>query len=105
MQVRALLLLAAASFAAAAAIGPAAEDSIALPAELSKRACVKTGCNCASGTIPGIYCGSCLRPPVGNEAVVQPPSILNVHHVYQCGTGGSCCDYGYASDCLTSHAR
>lgn len=103
MQFRALLILATASLAAAAAVEPAAERDIAVPAELVGRACVANGCKCASGTIPGIYCGSCLRPPVGNGAVIT--AKLNVHHVYQCGSGGSCCDYGTASDCMTPHAR
>lgn len=88
---------------AAAAVEPATERDVAVAAELVGRACVANGCKCAAGTIPGIYCGSCLRPPVGNGAVII--AKLNVHHVYQCGSGGSCCDYGTASDCMTPQAR
>lgn len=46
---------------------------------LEKRACVKTGCECAQGTKQGQYCG--------------------VGGIYECNPTGGCCFYGFSEKC------
>jgi hypothetical protein len=99
MQLRTFLLIASASLAIAAAVEPAAERAldVEIPAQLNERAC-KTGCKCQSGIKAGLYCGNCMV----NDwyAVIEK---LYYSHVFQCGSNGSCCDYGAASDCGHGH--
>lgn len=101
MKVQAFILLASAAVATAAATGSLADrgSAIEVPAELAKRGC-KRNCECTRGIKAGLYCGNC--DVKGYNAINQNKAW---DHVYQCGSDGSCCDYGYAKDCGTKKAR
>ncbi|RPA89977.1 hypothetical protein L873DRAFT_1719842, partial [Choiromyces venosus 120613-1] len=61
---------------------------------LEKRACVVDGCRCSTAYSPGIYCGYCnavISCPVGQASCERD--------VYQCGSGGACCNYGVRTSC------
>ena len=64
--------------------------------DLTKRACKSNGCKCLKG-YPGVWCGNCVRN--GAWVVEILGSSGSQEHVYQCSSGGGCCDYGYATDC------
>lgn len=77
-----------ASLASTAAVKLAVERDASVPAKLTGYACVADGCKCAETLFrESTVCGSCLRPPSGNGAVIT--AKINVHHVYQCSSGGS----------------
>ncbi|KAG0641863.1 hypothetical protein HOY80DRAFT_882511, partial [Tuber brumale] len=59
-----------------------------------KRDCKYDGCKCVSSTRPGLYCGYC--GVLTNCGSSGGPCSSNV---YQCGTGGSCCNYGTRTSC------
>jgi hypothetical protein len=91
MQVKATFYLLAFLITAAAA----------LPAELESRSCVSNGCACLLDLTPGVYCGNCV---VGaGSYAIKTDRVLN--NVYECNSEGGCCDYGYATDCDTTHGR
>ncbi|OBT47212.1 hypothetical protein VE00_03427 [Pseudogymnoascus sp. WSF 3629] len=83
---------------AAAAAEPATERGVAIHAEYVGSTCVANGCKRTTSITPGIYCSSCLLPPIGNRAVIT--AKLDVDHVYQCGSGSPCCDYKTVSYCI-----
>lgn len=87
-------LLATTTLSAAAAKS-ATERGIVIHAEHVGSTCVANGCKRTTSIIPGIYCSSCLLPPIGNRAVIT--AKLNVDHVYQCGSGSPGCDYKMVS--------
>lgn len=96
------LLLPLASLALATATNPADDLSPreASP-ELEPRACNANGCKCVTGISAGVYCGNCV---VGAGTYAISKKRVD-GHVYQCGAGGSCCDYGNANDCGGKGAR
>lgn len=103
MQLQVPLILASLALTNAAAPEPMArrDAAIELPAELSERAGCVANCKCHPGIKTGIYCGNCdVRK---DQQAIDQNKIWD--HAYQCGSGGSCCDYGYASDCGTKRAR
>jgi hypothetical protein len=103
MKLQSLFLLAAASIAAASVAAPLTGRDVELPAELVGRSCV-SGCKCRTGLKAGLYCGTCVVDI--NGSTNWPVSTgWSAHHIYQCGSSGSCCDYGTASDCSTTHGR
>ena len=106
MHLQTLLLLATASLASLAAAAPASEseNDVAIPAALVARACVKNGCACRSGIKAGIYCGACVISTGGHTGWAITKKF-NQHHIYQCGSNGSCCDYGTATECGGSKGR
>lgn len=97
MQLKTLLLFAAAALATAAAVEPATARDLEIPAELSKRAC-KAGCSCKKGIKAGLYCGNCLVSS-GHTMVFAITKGQSDLHIYQCNTNGGCCDYGTATKC------
>ncbi|KAH8897474.1 hypothetical protein GQ53DRAFT_743156 [Thozetella sp. PMI_491] len=98
MHVKLLLTLATSMVAAVAA--SALGSPVEARGDLISRACSANGCKCVSGIKAGLYCGNC----VATDAYAI--SVKRVYtHVYQCGSTGSCCDYGAASDCGTRQAR
>ncbi|KFY81849.1 hypothetical protein V500_11037 [Pseudogymnoascus sp. VKM F-4518 (FW-2643)] len=104
MQLKTLLLFTAATaLATSVAVEPATERSLEIPAELSKRACT-AGCACRKGIKAGLYCGPCLVSAGGSMdfAVVKGRSDT---HVYQCGSNGSCCDYGVRDSCRKASSQ
>jgi hypothetical protein len=103
MKLQSLILLGIASLAAAASITPATERDVEIPAELVGRSCT-TGCKCVKGLKAGLYCGTCVVT-VGGTTGWPVTTGWSAHHVYQCGSNGSCCDYGTGSDCVTTHGR
>jgi hypothetical protein len=62
--------------------------------ELQKRQCSSNGCTCAVGTTQGQYCGIC------NQVTYLGSGGIN--DVYECNSGGGCCDYGYRTSCAQS---
>jgi hypothetical protein len=64
---------------AAAAAEPATERGVAIHAEYVGSTCVANGCKRTTSITPGIYCSSCLLPPIGNRAVIT--AKLDVDHV------------------------
>jgi hypothetical protein len=78
-----------------------ATDTMALPADLEPCACVANGRACLLGLVQGVYRGNCV---VGaGSYAIKTDRVLN--NVYECNPEGGCCDYGYASDCDTTHGR
>ncbi|KAG0641861.1 hypothetical protein HOY80DRAFT_1134977 [Tuber brumale] len=73
---------------AAALADPFAEAD----SDLEKRACVSDGCKCDSSYSAGLYCGYCA-------AVKSCTSSSCFKNVYQCGSGGKCCNYGVRTSC------
>ncbi|KFY97508.1 hypothetical protein V500_02041 [Pseudogymnoascus sp. VKM F-4518 (FW-2643)] len=105
MQLKTLFLLATVSLtAAAAATAPVTEGDLEIPAALVERSCSANGCTCAKGIKAGVYCGSCVVT-IGGQTDWVIGRMWNDKHAYQCGSNGSCCDYGTASDCGTSKGR
>jgi len=104
MQLKTLLLFTAATaLAIAAADEPAIERSLEIPAELAKRAC-KAGCGCRKGIKAGLYCGPCLVSAGGSMDFAVTKGRSNLH-VYQCGSDGSCCDYGVRDSCAKPNGQ
>jgi len=58
---------------------------------LEKRACRNNGCKCKKGTKQGQYCGLCGQ--------VTSLGSGGVYDIYECNSGGGCCDYGSSSKC------
>ncbi|KAG0134859.1 hypothetical protein HOY82DRAFT_515710 [Tuber indicum] len=75
---------------AAALANPFAEADTS---DLEKRACVYDGCKCSTSWSPGLYCGYCAAVTTCKNGY---PCEDNV---YQCGTGGKCCNYGVKTTC------
>ncbi|PUU77968.1 hypothetical protein B9Z19DRAFT_1049296 [Tuber borchii] len=63
--------------------------------DLEKRDCKPDGCKCNPSYPPGLYCGYCAALPVSS----CPIGGACEKNVYQCGTGGKCCNYGVRNSC------
>ncbi|KAF3935708.1 hypothetical protein ABW19_dt0208230 [Dactylella cylindrospora] len=92
MKLSALLTTLTFLLTATALPSPNADSEISpLDNLFDKRACVYNGCTCSTTAKPGVYCGLCAQ--VRKKAVNT--------HAFQCGSGGSCCSYGYRTSCET----
>ena len=104
MQLKTLLLFTAATaLTAAAVVEPAIERSLEIPDELSKRACT-SGCACKKGIKAGLYCGACLVS-IGGPTTFAITKKKYDTHIYQCGSNGSCCDYGVRTSCKKANSQ
>ncbi|PWW80893.1 hypothetical protein C7212DRAFT_274324 [Tuber magnatum] len=63
--------------------------------DLEKRDCNHGSCKCDPSYSPGLYCGYCM-------AVKSCKSGSCLNSVYQCGSGGKCCSYGFRTSCKNS---
>lgn len=84
----------------AAAVESRDDGSIA--SILQKRKCTYNGCKCSSRGYQFHSCGNCYWTDTGEWAITAKRVST---HIFECGPTGSCCDYGPADDCGTSHAR